>query len=318
MHFRDLRFLSIVYLLSFILVTPSLGQYREYYILGKIVDSENNPLEKVELDFRDTLSSRRYRIQTDKKGEYKLVGVPHGIYNVTISKEGYRTLTVEWDFSTPQDRMQKIEMQTITMVSEVKIQQIEMAKQAQEEFSEAREKIAQGDFDGAIEILKKMIDSNPDDANAHYLLGICYQRKKQFPESVLEFEKTAELSPSFSGAYHQLGFSYQQQKEWTKALDFYAKAIELDPKSVESFYNRGLILFQQGNVEESLVEFERALELKPDDPEFLEMAGRCYIHQADFKRAIEYLEKAKLNSSDQTKIEFLDDLVSKLREQIRK
>jgi superkiller protein 3 len=112
--------------------------------------------------------------------------------------------------------------------------------------------------------------------------------------------------------------SYQEQEEWAKALDFYAKAIELDPKSVESFYNRGLILFEQNRVEESLVEFEKALEIKPDDPEFLEMAGRCYIHQADFKKAIDYLEKAKLNSPDQTKIEFLEDLVSKLREQIKK
>jgi tetratricopeptide (TPR) repeat protein len=318
MHDRKYIGWIILCFLCFFLVSPSLGQYREYYIYGKIVDSENKPLEVVGLDFRDTLSSRRYKIQTDKKGEYKLIGVPHGIYSVTITKDGYRTQNLEWDFSAPQDRMQKIEMQTIVMVSEEKIQQIERAKQAQEEFNEAREKIGQADFDGAIEILKKMIVDNPADANAHYLLGISYQRKKLFPEAIVEFEKTAELSPSFAGVYHQLGLIYQEQQEWIKALDFYGKAIELEPKSVESFYNRGLILFEQNRVEESLVEFEKALEVKPDDPEFLEMAGRCYIHQADFKKAIEYLEKAKLNSSDQTKIEFLDDLVSKLREQIKK
>jgi tetratricopeptide (TPR) repeat protein len=318
MHNRNFIGLTILCFLCFFLAVPSHGQYREYYIYGKIVDSENKPLEEVELDFRDILSSRRYKIQADEKGEYKLVGIPHGIYNVAISKDGYRTQNLEWDFSATQDRMQKIEMQTIVMVSEEKIQQIERAKQAQEEFNEAREKIGQGDFDGAIEILKKMIMDNPDDANAHYLLGVSYQRKKQFPEAIVEFEKTTKLSPSFSGVYHQLGLIYQEQQEWIKALEFYAKAIELEPKSVESFYNRGLILFEQNRVEESLVEFEKALEIKPEDPEFLEMAGRCYIHRADFKKAIEYLEKAKLNSSDQTKIEFLDDLVSKLREQIKK
>lgn len=318
MHEKNYRGWAILCSLCFFLVIPSLGQYREYYIYGKIVDSENEPLEKVELDFRDTLSSRRYKIETDEKGEYKLVGIPHGIYDVTISKQGYRTQNLEWDFSATQQRMQKIEMQTIVMVSEEVIQQIQRAKQAQEEFKAATDKISRGDFDGAIEILKKMIAENPGDANAHYLLGISYQRKEMLREALSEFEKTAELSPSFAGAYHQLGLIYQQQQKWTKALDFYAEAIELDPESVESIYNRGLILFEQNRVEESLVEFEKALELNPDDPEFLEMAGRCYIHKADFKKAIEYLEKAKLNSSDQDKIEFLDDLISKLREQIKK
>ncbi len=318
MHDRNSIGLVLLCFLWFFLANPGLGQYREYYIYGKVVDSENNPLENVELDFRDTLTSRRYRIETDEKGEYKLIGIPHGIYEVTVSKEGYRTQTLEWDFSATQQRMQKIEMQNIVMVSEEVIQQVERAKQAQEEFNQAREKISQGDFEGAIQILKKMVRDNPDDPNALYLLGISYQRREMFPEAISEFEKTAELSPSFAGAYHQLGLIYQQQEEWAKALDFYAKAVERDPESVESFYNRGLILFEQNRVEESLVEFEKALELKPGDPEFLEMAGRCYIHRSEFKKAIEYLEKAKMNSSDPTKIEFLDDLISKLREQIKK
>jgi tetratricopeptide (TPR) repeat protein len=71
-------------------------------------------------------------------------------------------------------------------------------------------------------------------------------------------------------------------------------------------------------VDEALPRFEKALSIKPDDPAYLEMAGRCYIHQANFEKAIEYLEKAKAGYTDEEKIKFLDGLIVKLKEQIKK
>ena len=103
-----------------------------------------------------------------------------------------------------------------------------------------------------------------------------------------------------------------------KALDAYEKALELAAESVDTLYNRGLILFELNRVEEALTHFENALKLKPDDPELLEMTGRCYIHQGEYSKAIEYLEKAKNASTDQEKVKFLDQLITKLKEKIKK
>ena len=51
----------------------------------------------------------------------------------------------------------------------------------------------------------------------------------------------------------------------------------------------------------------------------LEMAGRCYINRANFEKAIDYLEKAKAGyAADPEKVKFLDDLIAKLKEQIKK
>jgi len=282
------------------------------------LDTDNQPIAKVEISLQDIKTSRSYRISTDKKGKYKLVGLPHGIYQVTIKKEGYETKTDEWNFEAIQERMQKVEMQTIVMVTEKQIQEIQRAEQAQADFDEASEKVRQGDFDGAIIILKEMIKNNPDDANAYYLLGICYIKKTMIPEAIEVLTKTTELSPSFAPVYHQLGLCYQQQKELEMVLQYYEKALELDSGSVDSLYNAGLILFELNRVDEALTYFEKALKLRPDDPEFLEMAGRCYIHQGDYHKAIDYLEKAKDAHSDQEKIKFLDELIEKLKEQLKK
>jgi len=307
----------ICFFICFFLTVPLFSQYREYYVYGVVVDTNGQPIPGAEMFLRDTMTSRSYRVTTDKEGKYKLVGIPHGIYRVSISKEGFKTRTVEWNFDSPQDRMQKVEIEPIVMVSEELIEKIQWAKKAQEDFKEASEKVSQGDLDGAINILKGMIENNPEDANAHYLLGISCLKKKMFPEAVEAFTKTIELSPSFAGAYHQLGLYYQHQNEKEKALEYYEKAFELEPESVDSLYNAGLILFQLSRIDEALTRFIKALEKRPEEPEFLEMAGRCYIHQGDFTRAAEYLEKAKNAYSDEEKVKFLEQLIAKLKEMIK-
>lgn len=306
----SLACLSLLWLLSF----PAAGQYREYYFYGKVVDTDKKPIPDVEIFLQDEETSRRYTAKTDKNGDFKLAGLPHGIYNVTVRKQGYQSFQDKWSFEAPQERMQKVEIQTIVLATEEKIKAMEQAKEALSLFNEVTEKLRQGDFEGAAAVLDKMMARNPNDANAHYLLGIVYLQKKMLPEAMAEFTKTMELAPSFAEAYHQLGLCYQQQKEPEKALEVYKKAAELDPRSVDSFYNTGLILFELSRIPEALNCFEKALELKPDEPEFLEMAGRCYIHQRDYSRAIDYLEKAKKGYSNQEKIEFLEQLITKLKE----
>jgi tetratricopeptide (TPR) repeat protein len=308
--------LSGILLLLFCLVfaAPSFGQYREYYIYGKVVDTDNQPLANAEVRLQDTNTSRSYKVSTNKKGDFKLIGLPHGIYQATIKKEGYKTVTAEWNFATPQDRIQKVEIETIVMVSEEQILRVERAKQAQADFDEATEKVQQEDYEGAIVILEKMIKDNPEDANAYYLLGISYLKKGMLPEAEEALTRTTEIVPKFAGAYHHLGLVSKEKRELEKAIQYYEKALELEPKREDSLYNIGLILFELNRIPEASAYFERALEINPDDAEILEMASRCNIHQGDYAKAIEYLEKAKERHSDQEKVKFLEDLIGKLKQ----
>lgn len=306
-------FIVIFCFLSF----PLVGQYREYYIYGRVIDTEKKPIVGVTIYLRDETTSRSYTTKTDRKGEFRLVGLPHGIYRVILTKEGYRPVEDKWDFQTPQDRMQKVEIPTIILATTEQIEKLEIAREARAEFDEAMEKIRRSDFDAAVAILGKMIARNPDDANAHYLRGMVFFRKKMLAEAAAEFTRTIELAPSFAGSYHQLGLIHQQQGEQEEALGYYQKAAELDPQNADSLYNAGLILFGMTRVPEALEAFDKALAIRPDDPELLEMAGRCYIHQADFIKALELLEKARKLSTDPDKIKFLDQLIAKVKEQIK-
>jgi tetratricopeptide (TPR) repeat protein len=301
-----------------ILALPGTAQYREYYFYGKVLDTQKTPLEKVEIALQDVQTSRSYFVKTNKKGEFKFAGLPHGTYKVTFKKEGYATKEDEWRFETPQDTMQKTEIPDIILVTLAQVEKQQQLKEMQGVVKEASDKIGQRDFDGAVSLLKGVLEKDPKDVNALYLIGLSYARKKMFPEAMEALTQVVEISPKFPPAYFELAICYQQQNDTDRALEFYQKTIELDPNNADAAYNSGLILFGKNRVDEALVLFEKALSLKPEEAAFLEMAGRCYINQAKFEKAIEYLEKAKAGYTDQEKIKFLDDLITKLKEQIKK
>jgi len=313
--FRSFGILAV--LAALMSAAAAFGQFREYYFYGKVVDTDKKPVADVEIRLRDIETSRGYNVKTNKDGEFKFAGLPHGIYKVTFEKEGFALKEDEWRFAEPQEAIQKVEIPTVTLVAQELVDKTEKLKLIQAEIKAAADKIRDKDYDGAVSQLKAFLEKNPEDANALYFLGICYTRMKMFPEAAQALTRVTQLAPNFPPAYFELGVCYQQQGERDKAVEAYRRNLELDPANVDSAYNAGLILFGLGRVDEARVQFDKALTLKPDDPEILEMASRSYINAGEFAKAVEYLEKAKAGTSDPDKLKFLSDLIAVLKERIK-
>jgi tetratricopeptide (TPR) repeat protein len=308
-----------VVLVGLALVLPDSGQYREYYVFGKIVDTQKNPLDGVEITVRDVLSNRSFTLKTKKGGEFKFVGLPHATYKVVFKKEGYAVKEDEWKFAAPQDTIKKIEIPAVVLASRVQVEEAGRLKEMEGKVKEAFEKIGQQkDYDGGIALLKEVLAKNPKDSNALYLIGLCYSKKQMYAEAIEALTQVVQMVPKFPPAPFELGVCYQNLGEKEKALECYQKTLELDANNPDAAYNAGLILFGLNRVDEALANFEKALKIKPGDPEYLEMAGRCYINQGDYPKAIEYLELVKGALTDPARIKLLDDLIAKLKEQIKK
>jgi hypothetical protein len=112
-----------------LLGAPALAQHREYYVRGKVVDSDKKPLQDVEIRLRDAATSRSYDIRTDKEGAFKFAGLPHGVYAVTFTLDGYAPKTDEWKLDAPQDRMQRVDIPDVVLVSQARVQEIEGLKE---------------------------------------------------------------------------------------------------------------------------------------------------------------------------------------------
>lgn len=313
MTYRNLFVVVMVLSLCVTFVLPCSAQYREYYIYGKVVDSDKQPLAKVKISLRDLKFSRGFSTKTNKEGKFKLAGLPHGVYQVTMEKEGYRTRTDEWKFEAPQPRMKKVDVKTTVMVLESKLKEMEAAKEMGDHLKGATEKIRAQDFDGALVLLEKIHKEKPEDANALYLMGVCYLNKKMLPEAMERFTKVTELTPEFAGAHYQLGNCYMEKGDKDKALAGYQKGLELKPGHFIALYNGGLILYEKGKTDEALDYFGKALEIEPDSPAMLEFSGLCYLQKEDYAKAREYLEQAKTAYKDPEKIKSLEELIDGLK-----
>ena len=292
------------------LAAPALAQYREYYVRGRVVDPQKTPVPGVEIDVRDVETSRSYNTKTDKDGVFKLAGLPHGKYEVSFSKEGYVAAKDEWKFEAKQERMQKVDVPDVVLVSQTQVQKTLQLKEADSAVKEAGAKLRARDFDGSLALLQGVLAKNPKDANALFFLGLSYAGKKMYREAIPPLTQVTELTPAFPGAWFELG-------DTERALAAYDKNLELDPGYANSAYNAGLILFETNRIEEALARFEKGLVSKLDDPELLEMTGRCYIHQGKFAAAVERLEKARDGTVDPDKRAFLDQLISGTRAMVK-
>src|SRR4030043_648880 len=180
--------------MGLILILPGSGQYREYYVFGKVLDTQKNPLEGVEITVRDILSNRSYTVKTKKDGEFKFAGLPHATYRVVFKKEGYAAKEDEWKFATPQDTMQKIEIPAVVLLSQAQAQEQAQVKEMEGVFKEVVEKIKQGDYDGALAFLKDVLAKNPKDSNALYLIGMSYARKQMYPGAIEALTQVTQLA----------------------------------------------------------------------------------------------------------------------------
>jgi tetratricopeptide (TPR) repeat protein len=320
MRCRTSRWLgAFVVIFGTLMVFSGFGQYREYYVYGRVVDVQKVPLEGVEVTITDTDTNLSFTQKTKKDGIFKFPGLSHGKYAVVLKKDGFAVKRDEWKFEKPQDKMQKFEIPPIVLVTQELSQENERMKEAAAGLKDAAEKVRLGDYDTALSRLEAILAKNPKDPNALFVLGVAHLKKKDWTAAITPFLRVVELTPNFAAAHYYLGICYQQQNEPEKALESYRKAAELDPTNADNLYNAGLVLFGLNRIDEAQAYFQKTLTLRPEDPASFEMAGRCYINQANFAKAIEYLEKAKAGyAADQEKAKFLDDLIAKVKDQIKK
>lgn len=118
--------------------------------------------------------------------------------------------------------------------------------------------------DKAINAAQKLIELQPNNADAVYNLGYMFTKLKKWNEAIESFNKALEIRPNFEYAYANIGNSYYEMKNYTKSLEAYKKFAELMPDSPDGWYWIGVNYMQLKKWSDAIDPLDKAIELRPD------------------------------------------------------
>ena len=103
-------------------------------------------------------------------------------------------------------------------------------------FDEGRERMARGDYDGAIISFGEAIGLSAENPRAYSLRGQCFYNLKNYNQAREDFSHALMSAPDVSEYYLWRGNTYANLQQDDNAITDYQKAIKLDPKLAAQYF----------------------------------------------------------------------------------
>ena len=149
------------------------------------------------------------------------------------------------------------------------------------------------DYRAAETVLKDALSRFKDNDDLLFNLAIVCEKEKRFDEMEAYLRKVIEINPNHANALNYLGYSYAEKGIHLKeAQSLIERAVALKPDNGYILDSLGWVFFKSGNREEALKTLLRAAELVKDDPTVFEHIGDVYHAMNEEDKAVEFWKKA--------------------------
>ncbi len=119
-----------------------------------------------------------------------------------------------------------------------------------------KNRIVQGDFQGAINELTETIKLNSGDYDAYNMRAIAYSELKKYDEAINDFTKCIEIK-QIPEAYYNRGAAYFAKGDFKVALEDFTQCLKLSPDNIKALYKRALCYYNAENYQASLKDFNK-------------------------------------------------------------
>jgi len=285
---------------------PALAQS---LVRGKAVDSAGKPVPDATLQLVAKFQNLSRSVKTDNKGEFLIIGLPSGQWEITATKEGVGTDKILTNVTQGQNMPVTLTLKpeaaggggSIVAAPTGKDPAAAKAAQALQALAKSgSDALAAGDNDAAITAYTDVVSKAPTCSDCYFNLGVAYLNKKQLPEAEAAFKKSIEIKPDQVNAHTQLASVYNQQRKFDLAADESAIAAKLSSGAgpagaagggnAEALYNQGVTLFNGQKFAEAKSAFESATKADPKMALAHYQLGMTALNLGDFALAVSSLE----------------------------
>jgi len=169
-----------------------------------------------------------------------------------------------------------------------------MENPMEEKTRQAVDLAGQGRVEGAIQLLKDVINEYPDYAPAYSILGSIYVEIGHSELAIEPLERAKELEPDDFKVRYWLGCALGRAFRLEEGISELKAADRLEPNDDEILRNIGWMTCMSGDVEEGRKILLHSLEIDPTNAlTYNDMgASHIYTNDKDLEKAEEWLKKA--------------------------
>jgi tetratricopeptide (TPR) repeat protein len=146
-------------------------------------------------------------------------------------------------------------------------------------------------FDEALNNYTKVIEINPQSAEAFIGIGLIKKENKDIRGALANFNNAIYCRPTYEGYINRASIR-MILKDFANAMDDLDKAYQMDPLRLDVYSNKGFIYLQTGKYEEALKNFSKAIEIDAGYYNAYLGMGRTKQALNDLQGAISFLNTA--------------------------
>lgn len=113
------------------------------------------------------------------------------------------------------------------------------------------------ELDKAAEQLNQSIQVKPDFAQAHYNLGILYERQGRLKDAITKLEQVLSINNKDIGVGFQLGILYYRNNEKDKALNLFEQIVALQPDYANARWFLSAMYEERGRFDDAIAQVKK-------------------------------------------------------------
>jgi len=149
-----------------------------------------------------------------------------------------------------------------------------------------------GQLQQAEQIYRQVLDANPNEPDANYLLGMLFNQAGDNASAVDYVTRSIKVRPKFPAAHNNLGTVYEEMDRMEDAAASFRKAVRLDPAMAEAHNNLGNALKSLGDLAGAVQSFRKAIKVQPDMAIAHNNLGHAYAGLGQLADAMTAFDKA--------------------------
>lgn len=151
---------------------------------------------------------------------------------------------------------------------------------------------ALGNMQEVVNCCCRVIAINPQNAVAHYNMGLALQNLDRQPEAIQSFHTAVQIDQDFVQAHTSLGAALKDAGNYLQAEEALTNAINLGLDTPLLHYNLGLILADQEKYDEAEDSLLKAAALAPSHVDTCISLGNILLKKDEYQAAAEWFKKA--------------------------